>query len=595
MLFFLHYFLAFLMLLPTVSCRRTSQQHHPPEQIPETIPEASDLQTRSTTQVQYHTFVDPLLLAKLDRYYLIHDPSLGLSDSDSTEQVLTISSIIAGSLLVAEGGAYGVRKYLAATEKRPRALVPEAELVTRHSPSPTLEVPSPSPKVEGAAEHISPPPDVKGLRKVYLEKPEELIFAPQEEHAIIQMETNNPFLEQLRQAPTQSIIRGSSEYRLFAATKHYAYVSAFDLRPQFELRREAIKQAVAKKQTYIPAATYRSDPRFAMKTEAIKRLGATQEGQAPLDLTQKGRLVSAAEKHIDFEVEKKLGSGEYGDVFQVKFTPQGEEPFLMAIKQPNKKALQDGLNAREQADLTNEIIHLDGMTRHPNSMQFYGAYPLPKDGVKERGYALAMEIVASDWRSLAAYNLPPRDKTRLMIGAADGFAAMHASSYVHFDIKPANLFFSRIDPNEPTSEVLAKLGDFGFTRYISAPTMLPASNLHGTYRSPAIISTTPPGTEIPGNPFKEDVFALGISLIELRAGPNSWTTIYRCCYRKYQDHFVIQGEDAFRQLEHSLNSAGINKDELALLKRMISNQAELRPTMQEVATELRALHRLSNI
>jgi hypothetical protein len=97
----------------------------------------------------------------------------------------------------------------------------------------------------------------------------------------------------------------------------------------------------------------------------------------------------------------------------------------------------------------------------------------------------------------------------IALGAIRGLAELHERSYSHNDIKPDNILVRK---NE-NGELEAKLGDLGFAEKLD-----PEAPRHAVIGLPVYESPEKRANKEIGDRFKDDVWAMGISLYEMRHG-----------------------------------------------------------------------------
>jgi eukaryotic-like serine/threonine-protein kinase len=149
---------------------------------------------------------------------------------------------------------------------------------------------------------------------------------------------------------------------------------------------------------------------------------------------------------------------------------------------------------------------------------------------------------------------------------ADGLAAAHARGTVHRDVKPGNILV--------TDDDLAKISDFGIARTLGDEQITQTGMLVGTplYFSPQLARGEDP---VPA----DDVWALGATLYHAVEGEPPWP--HRSNAIAMLTHIATQPPPAPR---HPGPLAGV-------IRRAMDLDPAMRPTMAEVAEELRSLER----
>ncbi|GAA2753582.1 serine/threonine-protein kinase [Amnibacterium kyonggiense] len=192
------------------------------------------------------------------------------------------------------------------------------------------------------------------------------------------------------------------------------------------------------------------------------------------------------------------------------------------------------------------------------------------DSVEHDGEpCLVMQYVPSEPLSAVIKRrggLPVAEVARIGAEVADALAAAHALGIVHRDVKPGNILIADVDGS-------AMLSDFGISHALGDATLTSTGFMHGTpaYLAPEVAR----GDE---STFASDVFSLGSTLYAASEGrppfgeePNSIAVLHRVAVGGFQ--------------------APTDSGPLGpLLLQMMASEPDDRPTMQEVARRLAALH-----
>ena len=422
----------------------------------------------------------------------------------------------------------------------------------------------------------------RNLESTPINRLQDIQFKKGEDSVFLVAKDNTILVNNLLASPINSIVANTIEFRILQRENGVALIHALNLEPS--LRAQSVYDTLSNMKTFISEQTFRSDPQFPLKQAFVEALGSYA---LILGEQMKGRIYW---RNIPFEysVEKQLGKGSFGSVFWVRVF-YGQDHFDLAIKQP--KDLNSNRDPNEMPTHALETAFLDAMSRHPNSIQVYGAYPVGDGKVN-----IVMDLAVGTWRNFSK-NDPTYDQTtHLFIGAADAYAALHEAGMVHYDIKAGNLFFS--------SEGQALVGDYGLARSLSDRNMIPGSLVSkGTYIPDQLKFLTP--EMMKGDPFKIDVFAFGIAMLEMRLskalGTSLWNAMKKknCCISISSDEkwTVMSGQELLRNFESEI-TASIPKEERELIQEMLLwdlNKIPTHPTMSEIAQRLRATYSIYNM
>ena len=137
-----------------------------------------------------------------------------------------------------------------------------------------------------------------------------------------------------------------------------------------------------------------------------------------------------------------------------------------------------------------------------------------------------------------------------------GFSFIHSLNIAHRDIKPSNILLDNF--RKP------KIIDFGIAIKIPKGQLINIFSGSQPYTAPEVIN------EEPHDPFKADIWSLGVTFYVLLVGKLPWPTepnkqMLNCIN---QGHFIIP--------------KNIDPDMSSLIRKMIIVEPELRPTMEEI-------------
>lgn len=190
-----------------------------------------------------------------------------------------------------------------------------------------------------------------------------------------------------------------------------------------------------------------------------------------------------------FEIEKKIGSGSFGDVFKVRSKDDSRFYAVKIAREP----FRGETDRRHKLD---EVAKLESLPAHPNLMGFYRAWE------EKRRLYIQTELCETSLFD-EFYKRKTFSEETIWNYFADLLMAvehLHKHNFIHLDIKPDNIFIS--------SEGICKLGDFGLVVDLSKqsnvseavegdPKYLAKDLLHSDFSKAA------------------DIFSLGITMLEM--------------------------------------------------------------------------------
>ena len=219
-------------------------------------------------------------------------------------------------------------------------------------------------------------------------------------------------------------------------------------------------------------------------------------------------------------IEKKLGSGSYGSVFQIQcrdsFDGTVYHSALKAITVPSSEdeapSLLGSMDEKSTAEyyrsfvkeLTNEIHLMSRLKGHTNIVSYEDHMVYPHEDGIGWDVLIRMELLTpihQHFQSMAS--IPSQEVVKLGIDLCRALEVCQKYNIIHRDIKPANIFISE------TGDY--KLGDFGVARIASAATG--ASTFAGTtyYMAPEIQRGGKYTASV-------DIYSLGLVMYQLLNG-----------------------------------------------------------------------------
>ncbi|MBR4204794.1 MAG: leucine-rich repeat protein [Clostridia bacterium] len=219
-----------------------------------------------------------------------------------------------------------------------------------------------------------------------------------------------------------------------------------------------------------------------------------------------------------WQVEKLLGKGSYGRVYQVVRREQGAETrsAVKIISVPPDPAEADNLRAKGMkedeivgyyrkiaTDFGKEIEMLRAVQASPHVVGLEDYKVVQSRSAAMWFILIRMELLTPFQQYAAEHPLPEREVIRLGIEMCEALEGCHAKNIIHRDIKPQNIF---ADKNGSF-----KLGDFGIARRMEGMTVvMPQKGTFG-YMAPEVAA---------GRKYnkKADICSLGLVMYQLANG-----------------------------------------------------------------------------
>jgi serine/threonine protein kinase len=242
---------------------------------------------------------------------------------------------------------------------------------------------------------------------------------------------------------------------------------------------------------------------------------------------------------------EQLGRGGYSVVFKVRLVrfEQDLAAKITNTASPRHKSAESATTNEERA-----LIRLN----HPNIIRFYQSF-------RFQNYSfLILELCPgkSMKHRIDEFNgLPLPDLYNLMAAISDALTFIHANHYVHRDIKPGNILFD--------SSGRPKIADFGMC--IPAPEGELLTDFLGSpnYCPPEILK------HHPYDPYKADVWALGVTFLEMAIGPHKLPKGQGTIPEDVVDHGILIPPETPSEIE-------------SLVRGMVDLTPQHRPSLAEV-------------
>jgi len=189
-----------------------------------------------------------------------------------------------------------------------------------------------------------------------------------------------------------------------------------------------------------------------------------------------------------FIIEKKLGEGSFGEVMQVR---SRDDKCQYAVKRSREKFRCISDRKRK----LDEVKKHEQLPPHPNCVRFIKAWE-----EKQRLY-IQTELCSMSLQSyLDQHNFLPMSMIwKYFLDLLHGLHHIHSNGFIHFDVKPANIFLTR--------NGTCKIGDFGLVIDQSSDDVTNAREGDNKYMAPELL--------IGIFTSKADIFSLGIAMLEV--------------------------------------------------------------------------------
>ncbi len=419
--------------------------------------------------------------------------------------------------------------------------------------------------------------------------PDNFEFAPDEDVVFLAIAKENTFVTRLNtsQNTSKSLIIGTKEYRiLIPDSDGVAILQVNNVIPVYKSVEE-VQATLSKAGSFlVPTRNFRgsSDPDFTRKTAVVEALAKQQFSCDRLKHRSNDHnftisaMVDSKATIFSAHVEGELGKGSFGEVWNIRFTDNNKHSFNLAFK-------YQSLRESDRSVFFNEVAASEGMARHPDSVQFYGAFRSGDfPSTKEIEFTSVFEVLEGDLNK-AKITLDAKKIPNLLISTADAYTALHASKRIYIDGKAANVLY--------TSDGTARLTDYGSAES-SATYRLYKESYMGTYGPLNDFSPSNRGDNYDITSI--DVFNTGLLFLDMRLGKSGLHTLLtnanlcsNCLTRTSRGVNLVDGT-ALKQAidQHNLLNQ-VDPKEKALIFKMLDDHS-LRPRMEEVSKTLREIY-----
>ncbi|CAN7942542.1 unnamed protein product, partial [Ixodes hexagonus] len=215
----------------------------------------------------------------------------------------------------------------------------------------------------------------------------------------------------------------------------------------------------------------------------------------------------------------QVGSGEFGSVYKCINRLDG---CVYAIKKSRKPIR----GTQDEKTALNEVYAHAVLGQHPHVVRYYSAWAEEEHMIIQNEFCNEGSLADAIQRhELAGEHFPESELKRILLHVAEGLMYFHSQNLVHMDIKPGNIFMSRVaNPvipegsddgfdewvdKPPDEEIIYKIGDLGHVTSSKNPQVEEGDC---RYLSKEVLR------ENYSNLPKADIFALGLTVFEAAGG-----------------------------------------------------------------------------
>jgi len=256
----------------------------------------------------------------------------------------------------------------------------------------------------------------------------------------------------------------------------------------------------------------------------------------------------------DFVIESKLGAGVFGEVFLATSESNGEEVALKRISKRNPKFDAQMVNREITAG---ESLKHDGIVGYKSHFETLNNIYLVYELVK--GHDLCTFMTDRNYEPVG-----DKEARNILKQLIRGLIYCHETGIAHRDIKLDNILI--------TPEGKTKIIDFG----LSTSKIQPTDKCKDFVGSPEYAAPEIMGRK-PYNPFKSDVFSVGVVMYGLLFGEFPFSTADRWDKVAAGTHPAIRWADKVPSFPGS-----VSKDAKELIEIMLEVDPEKRVSMEQI-------------
>ncbi|KAI0319825.1 kinase-like domain-containing protein [Amylostereum chailletii] len=261
-------------------------------------------------------------------------------------------------------------------------------------------------------------------------------------------------------------------------------------------------------------------------------------------------------------VEALLGSGSYGAVYRVQDASTG---IPYAAKCVEVHPAYDWNSGDDAYACYERAVHVK-VQGHPNVLTLHDGF------IADGSFWMILELCrGGDLRDLVSSNYfwqhPDRVKP-MFLQIVDAVAHCHSKGWAHNDLKPDNILLSY-------EHDVAYLADFGMASESDSDTILGGTT---PYIAPEFLLDTRPD-EVLFKTTKNDVWAIGIILLEMVFDHRPWSEAAPTADRKYNDYLIMPFKWRRTLLRRNFP---LTRDAATLIARILEPNPALRISLDEL-------------